>query len=382
MGDVRAMSTKWIKIFKAGTHTDSKGEKHTYTVDDLDNMVQLYNDQPEESRRKAPHVLGHPKDNSPAYGWVGKLKRSGEFLMASCEEMSDEFVEAVNKGAYKFRSASIYPSGLLRHVGWLGATQPAIAGLGEASFSEDDGSITFDHMEWDAAWRFERLASLMQRFREWIIESDGIETADKVIAPWEIDNLRPPPATEPEFNEPQPPHKDNDMDELMKQQLETLQREFTQVNAERDALKAKSDAQAAELSTLKTQVADLAAQNTRREIESYCEGLIAAGKMLPSEKSFFVDDLIAKSTTTADFAENESPFAKTKAMLDARPAHKLFQEHATGERAPRTTVGASNLPSGVTTDPESEEQYAQIEKVMKERNIDFNEALEIVMSEV
>ena len=385
------MSTpKFIKIFKAGTFKDSTGKEHTITTEELDRRVTLYNEQQEDAKRKAPHVIGHPTHNLPAYGWVGKLKREGQYLLASCEEMADSFVEAVNSKAYKFRSASFYGDGLLRHVGWLGAAQPAVPGLDEVSFTEDANMVLFeDFMDWDTAWNLNRAGELFQRFRDWIIEQSGLEVADRVMPQWNIDGLKNAKAEPtPEFNDPTP-IKDNNMTELEKK-LETLQSDFTQVQtelatvkAERDALKTANDAQAASFASLTTQVAQLSELNVRRDIENYCDKLIADKKMLPAEREFFVDDLTAKAkVSTSDFAEGTSPLDKTKAMLDARAPHSLFTEVATGDRAGAPAQTGQRMPSNVSFSEEGSELDEQIRKVMTEKNINYNEALELVSQEL
>lgn len=59
----------WIEILRTGTFTDSAGRTQNFTAEDLDHMIQLYNEKTanDESFR-APLVKGHPESNSPAYG--------------------------------------------------------------------------------------------------------------------------------------------------------------------------------------------------------------------------------------------------------------------------------------------------------------------------
>lgn len=382
--------TKWIPIFKAGTHKDSKGVERSYSVDDLDGMVTLYNDQPEETRRKAPHVYGHPSTNAPAHGWVGALKRIGSTLYASCEEMSNDFVESVRGGAYKFRSASFYPNGLLRHVGWLGAVQPAVAGLGEVQFSDDDGAITFEDFmdDWEASWRFTRLADLFQRVREWIISKDGIDEANNIIPAWDIEGLRPPPPSNNNFH--QQHHEDQDME--LKEQLESLTRDFSELKAERDQLKLTADNQTAQISGQEQQIASLSAQvtalqqhNVKADIENFCDGLISEGRMLPAEREYFVEDLTAKALASSDFAEGTSPLDKAKAMLSARTPHRLFGEHATRERAAQG--GAAGLHDfaehGFSVNDEAAALDTRVQEIMKEKGItNYAEALDLAAKEL
>lgn len=103
---------------------------------DLDGMASSYN----PALREAPLTVGHPKDNLPAYGWVKGVSRaaSGELTIAP-HKLEPQFAEMVQAGRFKKRSASFYPpqsphnptpgKWYLRHVAFLGAQQPAVAGL-------------------------------------------------------------------------------------------------------------------------------------------------------------------------------------------------------------------------------------------------------------
>ncbi|MGN0015236.1 MAG: hypothetical protein ACI37T_07460, partial [Candidatus Gastranaerophilaceae bacterium] len=97
--------TKWCEIFKTGVHTDSKGNAKYWTIDDLKKIESNFN----EKNNDVPICCGHPKTNSPAYGWVDKLKIAGESLYAAYKNVQPEFKEAVQKGLFKTRSISLTP---------------------------------------------------------------------------------------------------------------------------------------------------------------------------------------------------------------------------------------------------------------------------------
>lgn len=122
----------WIEIFKTGTHTDTSGRTRTWTEADLERMVEKY----DPAEHEAPVVIGHPRENAPAWGWVEKLKRSGSRLLARLRQVAPEFADMVRAGRFKKRSIAVYPDGTLRHVGFLGAQPPAVKGLADISFSE------------------------------------------------------------------------------------------------------------------------------------------------------------------------------------------------------------------------------------------------------
>ena len=132
-----SLKDKWIQIFKTGTHTDNAGNIKTWTESDLDSIVKQYN----EGTYEAPVVIGHPVTNAPAYGWVEKLKRQGEFLLGKFKDVIPEFEEAVQQGLYKKRSISMYPDLTLRHVGFLGAAPPSVKGLENIKFAEKENTV-------------------------------------------------------------------------------------------------------------------------------------------------------------------------------------------------------------------------------------------------
>ena len=127
----------WFEIFRTGTHTDSAGETKGWTKEDLDKIVSKYN----PGVHEAPIVIGHPELDSPAYGWIEALKREGDRLLAKPKQLVDQFKDWVKQGLYKKVSIALYPDLGLRHVGFLGATPPAVKGLAAVRFQEK-GKVT------------------------------------------------------------------------------------------------------------------------------------------------------------------------------------------------------------------------------------------------
>lgn len=86
-----------IHIFKAGTHTDMHGKKLPFTPDDLAACVKAY----DPSVHEAPLVIGHPRTEDPAWGWVKALSLSGVDLMAEPAQLDPQFAEMVTNGRFK-----------------------------------------------------------------------------------------------------------------------------------------------------------------------------------------------------------------------------------------------------------------------------------------
>lgn len=135
-----SLNGQWIEVFKAGKQTDSAGHTRDWTEEDLDKMVSIYNDQTPDERRIAPIVKGHPESDKPAQGWVAALKRVGGKLLAKLDGVSDEFNNMVKEGRYRMRSISLYNNLMLKHIGFLGAVQPAVPGLADPIFDNTKGN--------------------------------------------------------------------------------------------------------------------------------------------------------------------------------------------------------------------------------------------------
>ncbi|MFA6571078.1 MAG: hypothetical protein WCT77_07560 [Bacteroidota bacterium] len=128
----------WIEIFKTGTHSDSRGNTSDYSTETLDKIAEMYNTKVKESdSNEAPLVKGHPETNEPAYGWVERLSRRGNSLLAKLKEIEPELIAQVRKGMFKKVSIALEPDLNLRHIGLLGAIPPAVKGLANVAFSAD-----------------------------------------------------------------------------------------------------------------------------------------------------------------------------------------------------------------------------------------------------
>jgi hypothetical protein len=132
------------QIFKTGEHTDSTGNKRIWTKDDLDKICYQF----ENVHSTVPICVGHPRTNSPAYGWIKDVKRIGESLYCSFKDVKDEFKAAVKQGLFKNRSISLDKDLNIRHIAFLGAQAPAIKGLEEFCFVDSQNDCqTFNISE-------------------------------------------------------------------------------------------------------------------------------------------------------------------------------------------------------------------------------------------
>jgi hypothetical protein len=141
---------KPLNIFRPGRHLAMSGQAFEFSESDLQATVAAYN----PALHEAPLVVGHPRLDLPAYGWVQALAFSEGGLDATPAQVNTDFADMVAAGAFKKISASFYAPDApqnpvpgiyyLRHVGFLGAAAPAVKGLRQPSFADDEvGVLTF-----------------------------------------------------------------------------------------------------------------------------------------------------------------------------------------------------------------------------------------------
>ncbi|ECQ1025050.1 peptidase [Salmonella enterica subsp. diarizonae] len=180
-----------IHILKTGHYTDMYGRHYQFSEADLNDIMQTY----DPTLHEAPIVVGHPRSDGPAYGWVGGVKRGNDGLSVEPRDVEPQFAELVKTRRYSKVSACLYGPDTpgnptpgkyyLRHVGFLGAQPPAIKGLKPVTFA-DAGEDLIELSEWSQ----QTTASLFSRIRDFIISQFGLEKANSVVPDYMIDSLR------------------------------------------------------------------------------------------------------------------------------------------------------------------------------------------------
>lgn len=168
-----------IHFFRAGRHTDHNGQEITFSQADLEAIASQY----DPAVHEAPLVVGHPKTDDPALGWIKAVTAKPDGLYASAADVHPEFADLVRAGAYKKVSASFYQphtrnnprpgSYYLRHVGFLGAMAPAVKGLRPVSFNEGAEIVDFQESTLDL-----REHRLQLREAEFAAREDAQRVAD------------------------------------------------------------------------------------------------------------------------------------------------------------------------------------------------------------
>ena len=343
-------------------HTDMSGVPQAFTPVQLAGIAAAY----DPARHEAPLVVGHPRHDLPAYGWVQALSYSDGAdgapagLYALPGQVNADFADMVAAGAFKKISAAFYPPDApgnptpgqiaLRHVGFLGAQPPAIKGLQPpqvVNFAEGD--------------------------------------ADGLMVFGEDDSTTPPtdapPVTPPEPANPPTPDLG----------------EHTVTEQEAAALKANNDALAAELAALKAQAEGQRIATIHAANLAFCEGLVTSTKLLPAARDVMVTALDHLELHTAapagggtpqplTFGEGDAQKPLAQALRDVlaqAPAAVALREQATHQRAAGQAGTDATTPEDMafaeSAEPTRLAQHKAIQAHMAQHKVDYATAARAVL---
>lgn len=288
-----------IEVFRAGQIPELNEAVMREVVDNYD-----------PSDQEAPLVLGHPEDNQPAYGWIKQVFTKGKRMFAAVDEIDPAVTDMVRKGAYKHVSVSFYtPTATqsplpgkwcLRHVGLLGAEAPAIKGmeklqLAELSDNEED-VIIVDMNEDDKK-------GLLDRFRKFLGADAGkrdLSEEDLFRALADAWKKKAPDDIVERIEQMGATQKVNwllnnmaDFMGLERDEAIALLKQDSQTDAQEENM---SEADKAKLDALQKENAELKkaqAEAGRAAIVKFAEEQVAAGKVLPKDKSALVETLVS-----------------------------------------------------------------------------------------
>ena len=372
-----------FEIFRAGTHTDNNGRQVNISAADLAEAVAAY----DPKLHEAPIVVGHPKTDDPAFGWISGLKTENGVLFADFAQVDDDFAGLVKAGRYKKVSASFYPPDSpnspkpgvwsLRHVGFLGAQPPAVKGLTAINFAEGEVYVEFSEAAHGIA------ARLWRNMREWLIAQFGQDAADKVVPDWEIEGIkemaaRPDLPPDPVLFADPPPtpnptnHKESPMSE-QDQAAALAAEKAAREKAEADAAQAK-----AELKKLQDEQAKDLRDAAHQQNADFAEGLVKEGRLKPADKALVVqvlDFAEHPEHTTADFGEGEAAKPLGAALREFLAA-VLPQQLPTGEMARGGEAqAAGSLNFAEHADPSELELHQRAQALAAKEGISYEQAV-------
>ena len=318
-----------IEIFRGGTHTDMRGTTLAFGESEIVGIAAAY----DPALSEAPIVIGHPRTDAPAYGWVKALSARGDRLYAEPDQVDAAFAELVESGRYKKVSACFYRPAApanpkpgayyLRHVGFLGAQPPAVKGLAPVEFADHE-SVSL----------LSRVLSLFRGVRDYIVERDGTEKADAVIPNGVLESMKEqatvalvlPPVPEPAYSE----------ENVMPDDKKTVP-PVQPVASPEDLARRVSELEAREVA--------FAERQRRAEAETVVTAAVWEGRLTPAQSEGLAAFMASLSESdTIAFSEGGkelSPVAFMKTFLSRLPVQVEFAEKSAG--ADETIDGLSPL---------------------------------------
>ncbi|MDO5650545.1 MAG: hypothetical protein Q4G13_00200 [Moraxella sp.] len=370
---------KKIHIFKTGTHIDSNGTSVSFSEQDLQNAINAYN----PAIHQAPIVVGHPKTDAPAFGWVKSLAGDNGNLYAIPEQIQHDFGEQVKQGLFKKVSASFYPPNsptnpvkgvyYLRHIGFLGAEPPAIKGLEPIEFNENDKAVelTFDFSEQTDSHE-PKNSPEQNLFNKFVSALGTLLFSEQSQSTPPSDT---PPSNEPKANPPTH-QKDNPM---------------TDTQTPPTNPSATPDPKDAEIASLKAELAKKEAEQAQAQITAqnqanndFAENLVKDGKLTPAHKDMVVAVLNAIDTANRanplNFGEGDKAEPLNQAFKNSLSAGLFGKAHLFGESASKNfgttaTNFDQNLPPSVQVDSDSIAKHQEILAYCETHNVDYTTAV-------
>lgn len=349
------------------------GDSFNFSESDIAATVQAY----DPALHEAPLVLGHPKHDAPAAGWVKSLSASAAGLIAEPQQVDPAFAELIAKAAYKKISASFYhPDAAnnpvpgvyyLRHVGFLGAQPPAVKGLRPIELADDEeGVIAFGD------FGHETTASLWRRLREFLIGDRGQEVADQVIPTWAIDTISDAARGDnkpfPAFSDPTQPKP-------------PIIEETPVTEEEKTALLADNARLQREVQQHKEEKRQKAQAAIHTGNVAFAEGLVAAGRLLPKHSAALIAvlDFAEGTDKPLEFGEGDDrqPVATgLKAIFNDLPKQISFAEQASKERQTSgARTGAELEFAEVETDPGRLDLHVRASQLAADKGIPYESAV-------
>ena len=334
-----------IHILRPGSFTGTNGQTVTFSAADIAAIAQGY----DVALHEAPIVAGHPRTDTPAYGWVASLSARSDGLHATAHQLDAQFTELVRTHRFKKVSGAFYgpahPNNptpgqwYLRHVGFLGAQPPAVKGLKEAQLADDPDATV---IEWALA-----------------------EPTPTLKAPRLSDPSSKQGNTMPE-----------NTDELAEREAALATREATLREREQTA------------TANEAVLAEREATQRRESVEALIEAQITAGRVLPVDRQGLIalGEALFAEPVTIELAEGTGKNAQVIKTDTARWFSdwlgRLPQQVNYTEATPNTGAGINDartagfgVPQGYTVDSEAQALHQQALALAEKNEIDYDQAL-------
>jgi len=416
---------KRIHIFRPGRHTTNSGTTLEFTEAQLAASAAAY----DPAKHEAPLVVGHPKTDDPAYGWVRSLQFGETGLEAIPDQVEPQFDEMVQAGRFKKVSASFYPPGhpghpiqagdgsdayYLRHVGFLGAQPPSIKGLKHTEFADNAEGIV--EIEFSDAGDEALITRIVGKVLE-VLRGKGSEFAEPEYAgphksypiksstdvkdAWDLagkaadpDAVRRRviqiakahnwadalPATARDWAKAHSiSFSDQEVTDVDPKELE--QREAALAEREK-----KVEAKETAFSEREQQLTEQERERAAAASAEFVEGLVKDGKVLPREKGG-VTALVTslQGAQELEFSEDdksvkEEPAKILREFLEGLPKRVDFNERSK-DKGGKERTSTIKVPQGYEVSPEGAELHNRILAYAEEHNVDYETAVARVSAE-
>lgn len=335
-----------LHIFKPGTHAAVSGVEIAFGESDLAATAAAYKPELHE----APLVVGHPRMDGPAYGWVKQLQVRDDGLHAVPDAVDPAFAEMVRARRFSKISAAFYAPAqpgnpvpgvyYLRHVGFLGAMPPAVKGLRSPAFADDEDCVV---LELDVAF------------------SEGDPPAD------------------PSAPDPSPTPQEVTLTEAEIQKLRDQAAEAERLRTEVAQLTTRA-------TTAETNLAQRTAETTHAANLAFCERLATDGRLIQAELpvvAALLDHVQAAEGVEFGEGADKKPLVDAlRGFLEGLPKRVGTGEQATRDRAagqqgePEDEI---SLAYAESADPDRMAQHKQVLAYAKEHKVTYAAAARAVI---
>ncbi len=141
-------------------------------------------------QKGVPHLLHLlkviQKNDEPAHGWVERLARRGNYLLAKLRDLTPVIIDEVRNKQYQRISIALTRDMHLKHVGLLGAASPAVEGLSPVAFTELDDNIELEYLHNDESvthliHQNNELKERVENYERTLVSRDLIEFTSDLV---------------------------------------------------------------------------------------------------------------------------------------------------------------------------------------------------------
>ncbi|NMB82972.1 MAG: hypothetical protein GYA14_14260 [Ignavibacteria bacterium] len=326
----------WMAILKTGTFKDKNGKVVTVTEEDLDRVVNNT-----DLTSEPQLVVEHPKFDEVGFGAVAQLKRVGEILFALPKEVNEKFKKAVNNGKLPGRSVTLDEKTFaLKNISFLPPEiKPAVAGLGDYSFSQEENSTklslilpgekssfadletsNFEFAQYEiSSWPFRNIKTLFRNLKNKWIEKFGKEEADELFPEWDIEETGNAPSVFEKQNSNQSLSTN-----MFSQSIngDEMKLDFTklppEVKTAFEELEAEKNRVTIELQAATTKLTDVEKEKLRNEVLQFCGSDEVKLKIKPADKEKVVNLLMTlKEKGVIEFSSSDASGIVQKVEFNA-----------------------------------------------------------------